>query len=70
MMTREITAETIKKITIRVIPEIIKRMIIKRTTTTTMTTTTTTMITNTELNTLMIMASMETNIHHMKKNKY
>jgi hypothetical protein len=33
------------------------------------TSTTTTMTTNTDMNTLMIIVKMETNMHHMKKNK-
>jgi hypothetical protein len=33
------------------------------------TSSTTTMTTNTDMNTLMIIVKMETNMHHMKKNK-
>ena len=67
MTTPEMIAGTIKKITIRMIAEIIKRMIKK---TIVRNTTTTSMMSNTDMNTLMIMANMETNMHHMKKNKY
>ena len=73
-MTVEMIAKTTKKMniksptTIRMTVEMIakttKKMNIKS-----QTTITTTMMNNMDMNTLMIMANTEMNIHHMKKNK-